>query len=96
MYMAFFDTGAHHWICTARWTTGPVQLYDSRGIVSDPMTPEIKISKLFSPPQSKSSLRIEILSVQQQEGVHDCRFFSIAYATEVCVGVYCLTECPIK
>ena len=85
----FFYTGAHHWICTARWTTGPVQLYDSRAIVSDPMTPEVELqlSKLFSPPQSKSSLRIEIQPVQQQEGVHDCGLFSIACATEVCVGV---------
>lgn len=85
--MWLFDTVAHHLICTAHWTTGPVQLYSSRAIVSDPMTPEIKLqlSKIFSPPQSKSSLHTEILPVQRAEGVHDCGLFSIACATEVCV-----------
>lgn len=63
-----------------------MQLYDSRAVISDPMTPEIELqlAKIYSPQQSTSSIRVEIVPVQQQEGVHSCGLFSIAYATELC------------
>ena len=41
---------------------------------------------IFNPPQGSRSLRLEIVPVQQQDGVHDCGLFAIAYGTEECLG----------
>ena len=80
----------HHWICTSCAPGGFVSVMDSR-ILFNPITPstELQLAKIYGslpvfPP--RSSLRVNIVSVQQQEGVHDCGLFSVAYATEVCLG----------
>ena len=44
----------------------------------------LQISKIYS--LSKSCLRIQTCSVQQQEGNWDCGLFSIAIAAEICFG----------
>ena len=61
---------------------------DSR-ILFNPITPctELQLARIYGslpvfPPRSS----LHIVSVQQQEGVHDCGLFSVAYATEVCLG----------
>ena len=63
-----------------------MQLFDSRAVTSDPITPEIELqlAKIYNPQESKSSIRVEIVPVQQQKGIHSCGLFSIAYATELC------------
>ena len=42
--------------------------------------------QIANPPQGSRSLRLEIVPVQQQDGVHDCGLFAIAYGTEECRG----------
>ena len=61
---------------------------DSKAFQSTPITKttELQLAKIYSPSPSKSSLRVEIASVQQQQGLHDCGLFAIAYATEICLG----------
>ena len=61
---------------------------DSKAFQSSPITKttELQLAKIYSPSPSKSSLRVEIASVQQQQGLHDCGLFAIAYATEICLG----------
>ena len=39
-----------------------------------------------SAPSTQSFLEIEILSVQQQEGILDCGLFGIANVVDVCLG----------
>ena len=63
-----------------------MRVFDSMALVSDPITPliELQLSKIYKPHHSKSSIRVEIASVQQQEGVHECGLFAIAFAVAVC------------
>ena len=42
--------------------------------------------QIANPPQGSRSLRLEIMPVQQQDGVHDRGLFAIAYGTEECLG----------
>lgn len=46
----------------------------------------LQIANIYSVPPSRRYLWIKKLSVQQQAGVLDCGVFSIAFATEVCMG----------
>ena len=59
---------------------------DSRALLSNPITHdvEIQIAKIYNPLPTKSSIRVEIASVQQQEDIHECGLFAVAYAVEVC------------
>ena len=50
----------------------------------------LQISKIYS--LSKSCLRIQTCSVQQQEGNRDCGLFSIAIAAEICFGNSCYLQ----
>ena len=89
MNIAFMlHAGAHHWICSSRTPGGSVCVMDSKAFQSSPITKttELQLAKIYSPSPSKSSLRVEIASVQQQQGLHDCGLFAIAYATEICLG----------
>ena len=43
-----------------------------------------KIYKFLPIMPPRSSLRVDIVPTQQQDGVHDCGLFAVAYATEVC------------
>ena len=62
-------------------------MFDSRALMSDPITREVELqlSKIYNPGASKSALRVEVVPVQQQEGVHDCGLFCIAFALELCL-----------
>ena len=49
---------------------------------------EVQLASIYVriiPPNS-SLLNVEVQSVQQQEGAHDCGLFAVANAVEVCVG----------
>ena len=50
-----------------------MRVFDSMALVSDPLTPlvELQLSKIYNPHHSKSSIHVEIASVQQQEGIHE-------------------------
>ena len=50
---------------------------------------ELQIARIYNPlhvSPPRTSLRAEIVTVQQQDGLHDCGLFAIAYATEECLG----------
>lgn len=51
---------------------------------------ELQIAQIYGPTcTSKGGLSIRKVSVQQQEvGTLDCGLFAVAYATEVCYGMY--------
>ena len=75
--------GSHHWICTCNFLHYNVQVMDSMALFA-PMTLDtiiLQISKIFSC-SSKSALRVEVLSVQQQVGALDCGLYAIANAVE--------------
>ena len=61
---------------------------DSKALQSSSITTnvELQLAKIYNPLPSKSSLRIKIVPVQQQEGFHDCGLFALAYATEMCLA----------
>lgn len=44
----------------------------------------LQIATLYKPPGT--ALTIELASVQQQNGVHDCGVFAIAFMAELCLG----------
>ena len=46
----------------------------------------VQIAQLYSSYTSHSELSLRRVSVQQQNGYHDCGLFSIANATEICNG----------
>ena len=83
----FLNAGAHHWVCTARHPGGSVWIMDSR-VLLQPITAstELQVAKIYNQQSVSSTLHVEIISVQQQEGLHDCGVFAIAYALEVCLN----------
>lgn len=46
----------------------------------------VQIARLYANYTSHSELNLRRVSVQQQNGYHDCGLFSIANATEICMG----------
>lgn len=76
-----------HWICT--WCNGDeiVRIMDSLGsFMPLGLTTILQVANIYSVPPSRQYLRMKKLAVQQQAGVLDCGVFSIAFATEVCMG----------
>ena len=66
-----------------------VKVMDSFALFSTmSLTTILQLAKIYSRsvPPTRSSLKIETLSVQQQEGTLDCGLFAIANAVEVCHG----------
>ena len=57
---------------------------DSLGFMNLQEDAIVQIAKLYS--SRSSTPNIKRLSVQQQNGYHDCGLFSVAYAVEVCLG----------
>ena len=50
---------------------------------------ELQLAKIYSPRSvcpMRTSLQVEVVPVQQQEGVNDCGLFAIAFAMEECLG----------
>ena len=77
--------GSNHWVCTSSQRAGVVHVMDSLSLFF-PLNQStcLQISKIYS--FSKSHLRIQTCSVQQQIGSHDCGLFAIATALEICCG----------
>ena len=63
---------------------------DSRSNVCEVMNEnlQLQLSKIYAPVALHTCiiLKVEVLSVQQQLGLHDCGLFAIAYATELAAG----------
>ena len=70
-YRECLDAGAHHWICSSRAPGGSACVMDSKALPSTPITAntELQLAKIYNPFPSRSSLRVAIASVQQQEGL---------------------------
>ena len=89
-----FFAGAHHWICTSYDPVvgDCVRIMDSRSNVCEVMNEnlqlQLQLSKIYAPVALHpcNILKVEVLSVQQQLGLHDCGLFAIAYATELAAG----------
>ena len=50
---------------------------------------ELQLSKIYSPCNTCpmwTSLQVEVVPVQQQEGINECGLFAIAFAMEECLG----------
>lgn len=75
--------GKSHWICVV-YNRDEVNVLDSLGFMNLQEDAVLQIAKLYS--SRSSTLNIKRLSVQQQNGYHDCGLFSVAYAVEVCLG----------
>ena len=88
LLFSYFLLGTHHWVCASRHCHGSsVCIMDSKVIFHQiTKSTQLQIARIFNPPQGSRSLRLEIVPVQQQDGVHDCGLFAIAYGTEECLG----------
>ena len=91
IFHVYIFVGGRHWICTACHCGGSsVHIMDSKLLFHRiTKSTELQIARIYNPlhvSPPRTSLRVEILPVQQQDGCHDCGLFAVAYATEVCLG----------
>lgn len=71
------NAGAHHWIRTSRHPGGSVCVMDSRALFS--LIARLQLAKIPLPALPPwSSLHVEIIPIEQQDGLHDCGLFAVA------------------
>ena len=81
-----FIIGSNHWICTCSQRPGVVQIIDSLALFYTLNKPTLlRVLQIYSY-SSESSLKLQTMSAQQQEGSWHCGLFPIAMAMEVCCG----------
>ena len=80
--------GESHWICAYREAgSNTAIVLDSLGSEMDTSTHTLlQLATMFKPAAPADSINIQLKSVQQQQGLHDCGLFAIAFSVEVCKG----------
>lgn len=82
------SAGSNDWVRTSYVQGGNVRLMDNWALFDTVIEEtEIQLTNIYLqvvPPQS--SPRLQVVSVQQQDVLHDCGLYAIAHITEVKVG----------
>ena len=81
--------GPNRWVCTSNIGAkrGEILVMNSLAMqVSINRSMILQMAQIYRAPINQSSLSVELLPVQQQNGYRDCGLFAIAFATEICRG----------
>ena len=86
-FIQIFFVNTSHWICVSR-ENNSIKLYDSMNKKTSKHAVNVIARYIAS---KYSSIKIEVMNVQQQNNSYDCGIYALAFATTLLFG-----KCPTK